>query len=164
MGIRYFALPVPAQLVNIARINPRAFLSDPHFWESWSDPPDRPECLYLDKPWRDLRDLLGQPGAEPGAESARPAYELLRGEVKPYGYGWIPYCRVLDTEEVAAVAEDLARVDLPPLYQSWSAHVSPDWAAIVNGRRDTVESYLEDARRFTTELAGQGLGLVYSIG
>ncbi len=160
MGIRYFALPVPAPMVSIARINPRAFLSEHHFRESWSDPPDRPEGLYLDKPWQDLRDLLSWPAEEP----TRPAYELLRGDVKMYGYGWIPYDRVLDADQVLEVATDLARVDLPHLLQSWSSYVSPDWAAILAGRRDTVEQYLADARKFTGELATRGLGLIYSIG
>ncbi|ALE92834.1 hypothetical protein AOC05_11910 [Arthrobacter alpinus] len=160
MGIRYFALPVPAQLVTIARINPRAFLSDQHFWETWSDPPDRPEGLDLDKAWRDLQQLLGGMDSEP----MRDAYELVRGEVTHYGYGWIPYDRVLSAEEVLKVASDLAVADLARLYQEYTPQVSPDWAAIMDGRRDYVESYLEAARKFTTELAGMGLGLIYSIG
>lgn len=160
MGIKYFALPVPAQLVSIARINPRAFLSDKHFWESWSDPPDRPEGLFLDKPWRDLRDLLGLPGNEP----ERPAYELLRGQVTQYGYGWIPYDRVLCAEEVTDVANDLALVNLAELYPPYLLTMSPDWAAIMEARRYSVESSLAHARAFTAKLAEQGLGLIYSIG
>lgn len=81
-----------------------------------------------------------------------------------YGYGWIPYDRALDADQVVEVATDLARVDLPHLFQSWSSYVSPDWAAILAGRRDTVEQYLADAREFTGELATRGLGLIYSIG
>ncbi|WP_104091694.1 hypothetical protein [Arthrobacter sp. GMC3] len=160
MGIRYFALPVPAQLVAIARINPRAFLSDAHFWESWSDPPDRPEALFLDKCWWDLQQLFG--GMDP--ESTRDAYELVRGNVTEYGYGWIPFDRVLSAEEVFKVSIDLASVDLPELYQNFTPHMSPDWAAIMDGRRSAVESYLEAARKFTVQLSELGLGLIYSIG
>lgn len=160
MGIRYLALPVPPQMVNIAQVNPRAFLSDHHFWESWPDPPDRPAGLFLDKPWRDLQDLLGWPGEEP----ARPAYELLRGNVTQYGYGWIPYDKVLGADEVATVAGDLARVDLTELYPPYLLSMSPDWAAIMDGRRCTVETYFEEAKSFTARLADLGLGLIYSIG
>ncbi|MGA7203054.1 MAG: hypothetical protein WBX27_00325 [Specibacter sp.] len=156
MGIKYFALPVPPQLVNIARINPRAFLSDQHFWQSWSDTPDRPSMLTLDKSWWELQQLLG--GREPGAP--RPAYELVRGDVTHYGYGWIPYDRVLAAEEVLAVANDLAA----GLYQACAASFSPDLAAIMYERRSYVESNLGAARTFTAQLAGQGLGLIYSIG
>lgn len=160
MGIRYFALPVPPQLVNIARINPRAFLSDRHFWESWSDPPDRPEGLFLDKAWRDLQWLLDGPGED----APRAAYELVRGAVTQYGYGWIPYDRVLDEAQVADVAKDLATISLAELYQGYTPRVSPDWAAIMDGRRDSLDTYLGKAATFTRQLAEQGLGLIYSIG
>lgn len=158
MGISYVALPVPAAMVNIARINPRAFLSDHHFWASWSDPPDRPEGLYLDEAWRDLQWLLGE--SEPPSD----AYELVRGDVEMARCGWIPFDRVLSAEEVRRVAEDLALVDLRELYQLRLPHDSPDWAAIMDSRRGHVEYYLEAARKFSAELAGLGLGLIYSIG
>ncbi|MHA7306378.1 DUF1877 family protein [Arthrobacter sp. TMN-49] len=158
MGIRYFALPVPAQMVNIARINPRAFLSDRHFWASWSDPPDRPEGLYLDKAWRDLQWLLGE------SEPPRASYELVSGDVEMTDCGWIPFDRVLSAGQVRRVAEDLALVDLGVLYQLRLPRESPDWAAIMDGRREYVKSYLEAARKFTAQLAGLGLGLIYSIG
>jgi len=160
MGIRYFALPVPPQLVDIARINPRAFLSDQHFWQSWSDPPDRPQLLDLDKSWWDLQQLLGGREASP----PRPAYELVRGEVAQYGYGWIPYDRVLSAEEVLAVANDLAAVSVAGLYQACTPLFSPDLAAIMYERRNYVEGHLRAARAFTAQLAGRGLGLIYSIG
>lgn len=158
MGIRYFALPVPAAMVNIARINPRAFLSDHHFWASWSDPPDRPEGLYLDKAWRDLQWLLGEP------EPPRASYELVSGDVEMTGFGWIPFERVLSAEQVRSVATDLTLVDMRELYQLRLPQESPDWAAIMDYRRDYVESYLEAARKFTAQLASLGLGLIYSIG
>lgn len=158
MGISYFALPVPPHMVDIARINPRAFLSDEHFWESWSDPPDRPEGLYLDKCWRDIADLLA------GTDPPRDAFELVRGEVTQYGYGWIPYVRVLSASQVLAVANDLACVKPAELYQGYLPRVSPDWAAIMDGRRGHVQSYLEAAQQFTARLASQGFGLIYSIG
>jgi len=158
MGISYFALPVPPQMVDIARINPRAFLADEHFWESWSPPAHRPEGLYLDKSWRDIADLLA------GTDPPRDAYELVRGEVTQYGYGWIPYDRVLSASQVVAVAQDFARLNVAELYQARMTIVSPDWAAIMDGRRTGVEDYLQDARRFTARLAGLGLGLIYSIG
>ena len=158
MGIRYFALPVPAAMVGIARINPRAFLCDHHFWASWSDPPDRPEGLFLDKPWQDLQWLLGE------SEPSRDAYELVRGHVTDNGPGWIPFDRVLSAEEVLRVAKDLAVVNLRELYQLRLPQESPDWSAVMDGRRGCVESYLEAARKFTAQLAGLGLGLIYSIG
>jgi hypothetical protein len=160
MGIKYFALPVPAQLINIARINPRVFLPERTSGRPGAEAPDPPGSLSLDKPWRDLRDLLGLPRDEP----PRPAFELLRGEVKQYGYGWIPYDRVLGAEEVVEVARDLSLVDLSALYQTYSSMVSPDWAAIMDGRRYTVESYARQAQAFTGRLADSGQGLVYSIG
>ena len=94
----------------------------------------------------------------------RDAYELFRGDVTHYGYGWIPFDRVLSAEEVLKVANDLAAVNLSELYQGYTPQVSPDWAAIMDGRRGYVESYLEAARKFTAQLAGGGLGLIHSIG
>lgn len=38
MGIRYFARPVPPDLVAIAQINPGAFLDDANFWPKWARP------------------------------------------------------------------------------------------------------------------------------
>ncbi len=160
MGIKYFALPVPAPLVNIARMNPRAFLPERPAGNAWPEPPCPPDALQLDKPWQDLRDLLGWPGHQP----PRPAFELLRGEVKQRGYGWLPYERVLGPQDVVEVAEDLSRLDLAALYQAYEPLVSPDWAAIMDGRRGIVESHVRKAEAFTAKLAHNGQGLIYRIG
>jgi hypothetical protein len=65
---------------------------------------------------------------------------------------------------VADVAKDLATISLAELYQGYTPRVSPDWAAIMDGRRDSLDTYLGKAATFTRQLAEQGLGLIYSIG
>lgn len=160
MGINYFARPIPASLVDIAKINPGAFLGDLWFWRSWPESRWRPGELFLDKVWRDLQALFGENGQDP----PRPAYELVRGEARFFGWQVQPFDRVLDPGQVAAVARDLERADLRELYQHCLPQHSPDWAAIMDGRRGNVESHLAVAACFTAELSAKGLGLIYSIG
>lgn len=160
MGISYFARPVPAGLVDIAKINPAAFLDDAWFWRTWTPSRWRPEVLSLDKTWQDLQTLFGGNSQDP----PRPAYELVRGQAQFIGWHIQPFDRVLDPRQVAAVAQDLEQTDLRELYQHCLPQHSPDWAAIMDGRRGYVESHLAAAARFTGELSAKGLGLIYSIG
>jgi hypothetical protein len=160
MGIRYFARPVPPGLVAIAQINPGAFLDDAHFWRVWESSPRCPETLFLDKAWRDMQGLFGANGQDP----PRPAYELVRGQIQCFGMNIRPFDRVLDPAQVACVASDLAQADMRKLYQDCLPQHSPDWAAIMDGRRDSVAHYVADAANFTAELAASRMGLIYSIG
>ncbi|MGO4384223.1 hypothetical protein [Specibacter sp. RAF43] len=155
MGIKYVALAVPSNLVNHARLNPRAFISDRHAWESRSDPP---AMLQLDQAWQDFQALFG--GTPDGA--ARAAFELVRGGVTEYGYGWIPFLRVLDARQVGLVAEDLALVRLSGLCPL--ARLSPQYAPASAGRLGSVARHLHAAQAFTAALARDGLGLIYQIG
>ncbi|AIY01520.1 hypothetical protein ART_1921 [Arthrobacter sp. PAMC 25486] len=160
MGISYFARPVPAGLVNIAKIDPGAFLDDALFWRTWTEHKGRPETLSLGDAWSDLQTLLADTRKDP----PRPAYELVRGEPQYPGWHIQPFDRVLDPEQVTAVAGDLAQTDLKEMYQHCLPLHSPDWAAILAGRRGYVESYLAAAASFTAELSARGFGLIYSIG
>lgn len=160
MGISYFARPVPAGLVDIAKINPGALLDDAWFWRTWTPSRWRPGELDLDKSWQDMQDLFGSSGQDP----PRAAYELVRGQAEWVGARIRPFDRVLDPGQVAAVARDLERADLRELYQHCLPRHSPDWAAIMDGRRGYVESHLASAASWTTELSAKGLGLIYSIG
>lgn len=160
MGITYFALPLPAKLVDIATINPGAFLADSLFWRTWPPPGARPNALYLEKTWRDLQWLLAGNGREP----PRAAYELVRGDVTFTTAHYSPFERVLNPAQVVAAAHDLSHTDLAELYRRCLPQLSPDWADIMAQRQGSTASYLADATVFTARLAKRGLGLIYSIG
>ncbi len=159
MKIRYFARPLPALMVGEALVNPGALLDDGELWESWVPSGGCPTALVLDEAWRDLQMLLGESGQDP----PRPSYELVRGAAT-YSNGVIhPYNRVLDPMQVCAIAGDLATADLQELYQHCLPMHSPDWATIMDSRRGYVEHYLAAAAGFSTSLAFEGMGMVYSI-
>ncbi|GAA1460085.1 YfbM family protein [Williamsia maris] len=148
MGIRYYAYPVRAELVDHARSDPRLFISDDPLMDAWGDPDDRPPMLYLDKAWRALQQLF----------VGRPCAAMVHGQVAMCGNGveYHPWFGVLDPDEVAEVARDIVLVDEP---------------VAVPGRRervlfevDYVSQYLGAAREFVCELADERSGLVYTIG
>ncbi|RXZ72881.1 hypothetical protein [Agromyces albus] len=70
--------------------------------------------------------------------------------------GWIGFRRVLDPDEVAAIANDLelALAEADPTLIDCR----------FDGATDYVRSYMTAARDFTRSLATRGEGLVYLIG
>ena len=160
MGIRYYAYPVDAELIDLARASPRAFLSSDPLADAWGLAAERPPMLYLDKCWWELQRLFS---ARPG-EVERPAAGLVRGRVREHSNGWDAFLRVLDPAEVAHVAADLAlfgEADVRAMFeQSPQSESSRDPDAEI---RYVVE-YLADATAFVTDLARTGRGMIYLIG
>lgn len=72
--------------------------------------------------------------------------------------GWIPYVQVLDPDEVAIIAADLAEFDVTDVEAMLQDH--PGRA----DDHDYVIEYLTAAQQFTTLMAGQRRGLVTMIG
>ena len=148
MGIRYYAYPVRAELIEHARSDPRLFISDDPLMDAWGDPGDRPPMLYLDKAWRALQELFGD----------RPCAALVRGQVTMCGNGFEhdPWLGVLDPDEVADVARDVVLIE-PPI-------AVPGRPERVLFEADYVGRYLAAAQEFACALADADSGLVYVIG
>lgn len=170
MGIRYYATPVPPEhLASALRSLDDYLVGDEHHRFIRHRHP-RPPGLDLDKGWRPLRHLLL---AHPPARGEAPALLLVAGEVEQGCCGYRPHTDLLDAEQVAAAALDLAR---PELDEPCPAEVC-EAATVVHPRRTSptekeracddhayLRLMLERARAFTAELAEQGWGLTYSIG
>ena len=161
MGIRYYAYPVRASDVELARANPRDFLADDPLADAWGPVELKPRMLYLDKCWGQLQELL-RPG------SGRPesvAYQLVEGEVTHTSEGWIPFTRVLDPAQVREIAEELSQIGEADVLAARVRTFGGD--GFVNDDPDElryVMQYLNDAKSFVDALAKDNLGLVYMIG
>jgi len=160
MGIRYYAYPLRAELVEVAKRAPRSFLSDDPLADAWGPADQRPAMLYLDKCWHELQMLLNPDQAAPG----RPAFWLVEGDVTQTQGGWIPYMAVLDAQQVAEVARDLATVT--PAEVRGMLATTATFGRLVDRDKEFgyVTHYLADALAFTTRLSERGKGLVYMIG
>lgn len=156
MGIRYYAYPLPSELVAAARLDPSAYLSSDPLADAWGlDGHSRPQMLYLDKCWGLFQRLTY---ADPRAP--RPSYLLVEGHVTHTHDGWIPWTKVLDAVEVSRIADDLASInpgDLDDLFARGGSCFRDD-------DRAYLESYLAQAQEFTADLRARGQGLVYMIG
>ena len=151
MGIRYYAYPVSSQEIDEARRRPCPFHGADPMADAWGPVDERPVMLYLDKCWPFLQRAFRLDEPE-----QRPAAELVRGRVTFTDDGWDPYERVLDPEEVAAIAADLATLGDGDIAQLVN-EVAPE-------HRDYLRFHLEQARSFTAEMSEAGHGLVYLIG
>ena len=121
---------------------------------------ERPEMLYLDKCWYELQSLFHP---EPGAP-VRPAHRLVAGQVTMIGWEWEPHIAVLDANELAAAALDLATVtddDVAAWLRAGDAKHRRDG---FDGAFSYVTHFLHQAQEFTSRLAERGSGLVYLIG
>jgi hypothetical protein len=157
MGIRYYAYPLPAEFVERARSDPHLFLSADPLADAWGPAEDRPTMLYLDKCWWYLQALTWPDHDTP----PRPAYRLFEGEVTEVGDGsHLPWLRVLDPEEVAEIARDLALLDDDDVH-TWAAETS-----LSRGREDVdyLKHYLGAAKDFIARMVPDGWGLLYLIG
>jgi hypothetical protein len=160
MGIRYYAYPIDANLIDFARQSPRAFLGADPLMDAWGPAEKKPPMLYLDKCWAELQELLGANSPS----SPRPAFALVAGRVTHTSEGWIPHIAVCDPAEVAAIASDLALITEAEvrlvLTDSGILRRHKD----VEEELDYVNHYLREAQLFTSDLASAGKGLVYMIG
>ncbi len=158
MGIRYYAYPLPAEFVERARTDPHLFLSADPLADAWGPAEDRPKMLYLDKCWRHLQALTRP---DHGAAPPRPAYRLFEGEVSYVEDGaHLPWVRVLDPEEVAEIARDLALLDEDDL-RTWTVETGLSRA---REDFDYIKHYLAAAKDFIARMVPAGWGLVYLIG
>lgn len=158
MGIRYYAYPITAAEYPHAVENPCRFHGRDPLADAWGLKDEQPEMLYLDKCWQQLQTLLGPNSGAP----ARPAFQLVEGQVTHVDMGWIPHERALSPEDVQLVAADLATVDesdirrmLPSM--NW-------WNDSEEQIYEYVAHHLAAAQEFTAKLANGGHGLVYLIG
>ena len=144
MGIRYYAHPVQPGFEATARDDPLEYLrgDDFHCFSVHREPV--PPTLDLDKGWRDFQHLFGGP---PGG-SARPALDLVRGDVIQSCCGWISFFAFRDSVVVREIADDLESLDYAE-----SARDDP-----------YLVELLTRARLFTRSLAVEGMSLIYSIG
>lgn len=163
MGIRYYAYPVEAEFTDHARVSPRMFMSIDPLTDAWGPAEGRPTMLYLDKCWRELQALFGAKPQGP----ARPAYELVSGEVVMHHDGWEPFIRSLDPNQVASVAQDVGHVTKADV-EAWLLDSRTEPLNAEDRDRDEelryVMQYLGDAKTFTEQLALEERGLVYLIG
>ncbi|MCU1439043.1 MAG: hypothetical protein JWP85_40 [Rhodoglobus sp.] len=157
MGIRYYAYPVRESDLELARENPRDFLADDPLADAWGPADLKPRMLYLDKCWRELQELFGRDGL--------PALLLVGGQVTHTAYGWIPHIQVLSPDQVRLVARHLCTFGEADVFAARLRSRGGD--GTVNDDPDElnyVVHYLDAARDFSTSLASEGLGLIYTIG
>ena len=160
MGIRYYAYPVDADLIDAAKACPRDFLGEDPLMDAWGPDDERPRMLYLDKCWRELQLLFKGDGMRPD----RPSIRLVSGNVRETGMGWIPHIAVLDPTEVSEIATDLATVTSSEVRSMFAANPHLEERHGADEEFAYVTQYLRDALTFTSELSDLGLGLVYMIG
>jgi len=154
MGIRYYAYPLRPHDVAAARHDPYLFLSDDPLMDAWGADADRPRMLYLDKAWRELQHVFT---VQDGYLRPRISLELVKGNVTPVGPygGHVGFVHVLPPEVVDEVARDIVLFE-PVDDASIKESFPYSDAAYVN-------QYLRLAQTFMTELASDGMGLVYTI-
>lgn len=152
MGIRYFARPIHADDIELARSDLDAYFRSDRSHQFVCHQEPRPPILDLDKSWRDLQSVFWSPPDQP----ARPAAALVDGDVRQRCCGWEAHRRVLDPDTVRAIADDL---DSPELSQRRGDETD-------GSLRGThyLDELLERARTFTRQVADQGWGMYYSIG
>jgi hypothetical protein len=121
---------------------------------AWGSRADRPRMLYLDKVWRELQHVFA---VQDGFVRPRISLELVKGNVTPTGpYGeHVGFVNVLPPEVVDEVAKDIVLIE--PVDDAVIKEAFP-WS-----NADYVNEFLRQAQTFTTELARDGLGLVYTI-
>ncbi|WP_440711205.1 hypothetical protein [Herbiconiux sp. YIM B11900] len=152
MGIRYFARPIHADDIELARTDLDAYFRSDRSHQFVCHQEPRPPILDLDKCWRDLQALFWSPPDQP----PRPAASLVEGDVKNACCGWEAHRQVLDPETVRAIADDLDSADFPHGLGGGSAESG-------SGDRH-LDEMLARARAFTREVADRGWGMYYSIG
>ncbi len=169
MGIRYYAYAFDEDRTESALANPHAFVSSDPLADAWGFEPHArvatptfeqviPErdMLYLDKAWRPLQLLTGP---SPATAVARPAYRMFEGDVamRPGGWTWDPWVRVLTPPEIEPIAQDLR-----DLTSGEALRRLPE----VRVRDDDVAyalQFLDRAHRFVDGLARECRGMVYLI-
>jgi hypothetical protein len=173
MGIRYFAVTFPPDRVEEVTTDVDAYLrSDAHHQFTCHREPSAP-TLDLDKSWRALQGAFSCRKPEHGraqsaswlqnfgCDDARPAFDLVRGDVTNSCCGWEPYTGVRHPGRAAEIAYDLA---------SLTAAEIDEWAsACAAWRRDESEGdYIREmiarAQTFTAQVEAEGLGIIYWIG
>jgi hypothetical protein len=160
MGIRYYAYPVDADLIEVAKSSPRSFLGDDPLMDAWGPLDKRPPMLYLDKCWSELQLLLGGDSSSPN----RPAFQLVEGNVVHLPGGWISHIAVLDPAQVVEIAKDLSVITQGQVRAKLTATRAFEFRDDLDEEFNYVVHYLRDAVTFTTGLSERGDGLVYMIG
>lgn len=154
MGIRYYAYPLQPHDVADARHDPYPFLADDPLSDAWGPDETRPRMLYLDKAWRELQHVFT---VKNGELRPRISLELVKGNVTPIGrYGThLGFVHVLSPDLVDDIARDIVLVE--PVDDATIKEVGSYSSA------DYTNQFLQRAQQFMTDLARDGLGLVYMI-
>lgn len=154
MGIRYYAYPLQPHDVVAARHDPYPFISDDPLMDAWGAEAERPRMLYLDKAWRELQHVFA---VQDGFLRPRISLELVKGNVTPVSpYGeHVGFVHVLPPDVVDEVARDIVLFE--PVDDAAIKEPFP-WSDA-----KYVNEFLSRAQTFMTELARDGLGLVYTI-
>ncbi|WP_157887533.1 DUF1877 family protein [Frondihabitans sp. PAMC 28766] len=168
MGIRYYAYPVLADDIELARQNPLDYMNNNPIVDD-DDPDDDRLVLCLDKSWRYLQELFVWPNQYP----AEPCLDLVRGDVVyPNGWqeGYRCHYEVLEPEAVQRIADHIGEIDKVDVLAMFLAHYG--CPSTGGDHRDShlredvayVGYHLEQAKRFVAMVAAAGHGLVYRIG
>lgn len=162
MGIRYYAYPILASDIDLARRDPVGYLNS-HPLVDEDKPYDEQLRLDLDKSWRDLQELFTVPHCSP----AEWGMDLVRGNVHyDSGFAYQPHYAVLTPEQVATVATQIARfdkVDVLAMYvDGGRSHVRE--TGRIRDYTSYVGHFLAEAQKFTAACAEAGYGVIYTIG
>lgn len=147
MGIRYFAHPLSPTQIRQSQECPRGCYEYEDDWEHWG--PGATPTLDLGKCYPELQWVLN-------GEPPRRALALVEGAVAHTGWGWRPFRRILEPDEVLAIADDLDQL-----------LASPEELSKIGCRfdgADCVTDNLLRARDFARQGADAGFGTHYSIG
>lgn len=168
MGIRYYAYPVLASDLELARRDPLDYMNHNPIVDD-DDPDDDRLVLALDKSWRYLQHLFVWPNRLP----ADPCLDLVRGDVHyPNGTmaGYLCYYEVLEPDVVARIATHIQSVDKVDVLAMFTARLGLTGASrSAEGERlredvSYVGFHLDAAKAFCATVAAAGHGIVYRIG
>ncbi|ROQ38485.1 uncharacterized protein DUF1877 [Frondihabitans sp. PhB188] len=168
MGIRYYAYPVLADDIALARQNPLDYMNNNPIVDH-DDPDDDRLVLELDKSWQYFQRLFVWPHRYPDD----PCLKLVQGEVQyPNGYaeGYRCHYAVLEPSEIAEIAlwiTHVDKVDVLAMFlasERWRGRMDDEAADRLREDVSYVGHYLEKAKEFTARTAAAGHGVVYRIG
>lgn len=126
---------------------PRGCFDGEDAWDHWG--PGSVPTLDLDKCYPELQRLLH-------GEKPRPSHALVEGHVTHTPYGWRSFRRVLDPEQVRAIADDLDQILASALDREQIECRFNDGACVAVN--------LARARDFARRVTDAGFGIHYSIG
>lgn len=160
MGIRYLAISIDQQdYEHVRRGTCQTCGEEPRLRDLGDEADTRRETLDLDKSWHYYQQVLA-------TEPARPAAALVDGHVTNTYWGWRSHQGLLSNSDVAAIAQDLAKVTPALVRERLFAERSPGFGPDDRAQQDVdyVCHYLPQAQEFTQRVADEGRSILYFIG